>query len=349
MAIGGAATLVVVAGITAYLVVNAPTDENAASQAVALLQPQLEEVAIAEPEPKEAETTVVDVEQITPSFDVVRVDKTGSAVIAGKAAANSNVEILVDGQIVGETKADASGAFVSLLDITASDVPRELELSQNQNAGESVVSVEKVLVMPFEAEAESAPDLILAKPSGVEFISEPKVVEVASENVEVASENVDTTGSTDTITDALSLDTIVYDDLGDVVISGRGNSHDFVRIYLNNKPTEVQKIPESGHWEINLTDVPDGLYALRVDSVDTSGAVTERVQSPFKRETAEAVVTSTKKDATNVTIQPGYTLWALAKNKYGDGARYVQIFEANRDHIKDPDLIYPGQIFDLPG
>ncbi|RMH41100.1 MAG: LysM peptidoglycan-binding domain-containing protein, partial [Alphaproteobacteria bacterium] len=49
-----------------------------------------------------------------------------------------------------------------------------------------------------------------------------------------------------------------------------------------------------------------------------------------------------------VTVQPGYTLWGISRRSYGRGILYVQIFEANRDQIRDPDLIYPGQIFKVP-
>jgi nucleoid-associated protein YgaU len=49
-----------------------------------------------------------------------------------------------------------------------------------------------------------------------------------------------------------------------------------------------------------------------------------------------------------ITVQPGLTLWAIARETYGDGVLYVQVFEANRDKIKDPDLIYPGQVFTVP-
>lgn len=49
-----------------------------------------------------------------------------------------------------------------------------------------------------------------------------------------------------------------------------------------------------------------------------------------------------------VTVQPGFTLWGIAQERYGDGVLYVQVFEANRDKIKNPDLIYPGQVFSVP-
>ncbi|MFZ1512107.1 MAG: LysM peptidoglycan-binding domain-containing protein, partial [Tabrizicola sp.] len=49
-----------------------------------------------------------------------------------------------------------------------------------------------------------------------------------------------------------------------------------------------------------------------------------------------------------VTVQPGFTLWGIAQERYGDGVLYVQVFEANKDKIKNPDLIYPGQVFSVP-
>lgn len=59
-------------------------------------------------------------------------------------------------------------------------------------------------------------------------------------------------------------------------------------------------------------------------------------------------VTQTARAPVSVTVQPGFTLWAIAQGQYGDGILYVQVFDANRDRIRDPDLIYPGQVFTLP-
>jgi nucleoid-associated protein YgaU len=48
------------------------------------------------------------------------------------------------------------------------------------------------------------------------------------------------------------------------------------------------------------------------------------------------------------TVQKGDTLSEIAKRYYGNAARWRVIYEANRDLIKDPDLIYPGQTFRIP-
>lgn len=75
----------------------------------------------------------------------------------------------------------------------------------------------------------------------------------------------------------------------------------------------------------------------------------ETVSEPAAAETtaAEPAVAEPAAPIT-ITVQPGLTLWAIARETYGDGVLYVQVFEANRDKIKDPDLIYPGQVFTVP-
>jgi len=49
-----------------------------------------------------------------------------------------------------------------------------------------------------------------------------------------------------------------------------------------------------------------------------------------------------------VTVQPGHSLWRISDQHYGAGERYVVIYRANRSQIRNPDLIYPGQVFVLP-
>ena len=47
-------------------------------------------------------------------------------------------------------------------------------------------------------------------------------------------------------------------------------------------------------------------------------------------------------------IQSGDTLWAIASKFLGNGSKYTDIFEANREVIKDPDKIFPGQKIRIP-
>ncbi len=52
--------------------------------------------------------------------------------------------------------------------------------------------------------------------------------------------------------------------------------------------------------------------------------------------------------AASVFIVRGDSLWSISRRRYGRGGRYTLIHEANRDRVRDPDLIYPGQILVLP-
>ena len=52
---------------------------------------------------------------------------------------------------------------------------------------------------------------------------------------------------------------------------------------------------------------------------------------------------------TYVIVQPGNSLWRLARRAYGKGFAYTVIYRANAAAISDPDLIFPGQIFQIPG
>ncbi len=158
----------------------------------------------------------------------------------------------------------------------------------------------------------------------------------------------------DLVTD-IALDSITYDPGGEVTLAGRGTGDGFVHVYLDNRPVQTQRIEESGRWKAPLPEVETGIYVLRIDEVDEEGIVVSRVETPFKREEPAAIAELGAGTAPEsgiklslVTVQPGNTLWGIASRSYGEGILYVRVFEANRDRIRDPDLIYPGQVFEVP-
>ena len=303
----------------------------------------------------------------------------------------------------------------------------------------------------------------------------------------------------------VTIDTISYTAEGAVQLGGRGQGAAFVRLYLDGKDLSTLEVAADGQWTATLLEIEPGIYTLRADQIDSAGKVTSRFETPFKRETIEAlmaaaappvapmadevagvvvavpaldakpedtplapaqteaveapvsaapaaepaavaaeteiatagptadavpladvttkaetaapavavetpppsdqiietpaVVAETPVPAENqstpvataepapatdatktapaevvaqpestdqpvvaaepapdpapvlvtVTVQPGFTLWRIAKEQFGEGIMYVQVYEANKAKIRDPDLIYPGQVFTLPG
>lgn len=156
----------------------------------------------------------------------------------------------------------------------------------------------------------------------------------------------------------VALDTIGYSDAGDVQLSGRVSEGAAVRLYLNNKLVADITPGKDGDWRGEIQEVDPGVYTLRVDEVDTDGTVLSRLETPFKREPVEVLQAAEAQDAVpgadqstpirSVTVQKGDTLWAISRERFGDGVLYVRLFDANRDLIRDPDLIYPGQVFTIP-
>lgn len=303
-------------------------------------------------------------------LDVVRVDATGSTVVAGRAEVGHTVSIFGDGQELGSTIVGADGSFVAFLDIPRSVDPTVLTLSSKETPDEIadpapvVTSKDTFLVMPQPENSSAAPLVVAAKQGNVQVTSplpkansapvkpipepasepaaKPKVKTVNPEPVPAPEPDPKTKEPGPAGIASITLDTIDYAKDGDVVLSGRGRDARDVRVYVDNQPVELGTI-QDGRWRLSLPDVDEGIYTLRVDALDDQGDVVSRVESPFKRETPDLETLTDR-----VTIQPGFTLWQLAAEKYGSGGRYVQIFDANQDTIKDPNLIYPGQVFTMP-
>jgi len=136
-----------------------------------------------------------------------------------------------------------------------------------------------------------------------------------------------------------------YDDDGNTTLSGIAAPNSEVRVYLDNELVGTVQADESGRWSLTLDrKIPQGSYNLRVDQVDGSGQVVARSEIPFVR----AAPLRDLPPGRIVIIQPGDHLWRIASQRYGSGFQYTLIFEANKDQIRDPDLIYPGQVFTLP-
>lgn len=142
-----------------------------------------------------------------------------------------------------------------------------------------------------------------------------------------------------------SVDVIDYDDKGNVVFSGRTEPEAEIEVFIDTEKVGSATADTGGRWRFQPSEaLAPGTYQLRVDKVDTAGTVQARVALPFVRAAPLAGLPTDRL----VIIQPGNNLWRIATRIYGSGFRFVQIYDANQDQIRDPDLIFPGQVFELP-
>jgi nucleoid-associated protein YgaU len=261
----------------------------------------------------------------------------GEGIEASSDAVGPDDVVVIAGEQVGGAETEALGATDAPLTVSADE---ELEAAATDGLVDETpeaVTEMAALEAPPDA-APTAPPVLVSDAEGVRVV-QPALAP----------------GSGPEVLATVAVDAIAYDAEGGVDLSGRAAGGGTVRLYLDNDVLADVPVDEDGQWAADLSDVAPGVYTLRVDQIGTDGAVTSRVETPFLREERESIAAAmaeeTAADGFAVavqTVQPGNTLWAIARERYGDGVLYVQVFEANRDRIRNPDLIYPGQIFLLP-
>ncbi|RVU34707.1 LysM peptidoglycan-binding domain-containing protein [Hwanghaeella grinnelliae] len=276
-----------------------------------------------------------------PSFDVVRLSQQGDSVMAGRAKPGSTVEILAGDKAIGTVTADERGEWVFLPTEPLPPGNHELSLRAKGAEGDEFSSDHVVvLVVPKKGE-----DIAGRK---TEEDSQPLALLVPSEGGDgtttILQKPKSVPGGVETESGDLALDSVDYDDKGDLALSGRGKPNASVRVYLNNDFVGEAPVDDEGRWQAKPPEnVDPGVYDLRVDQV-VEETVVSRLELPFSR---SGPITALK-DEQLIIVQPGNSLWRIARRTLGEGMSYTVIYDANRNQIRDPDLIYPGQIFQVP-
>lgn len=264
------------------------------------------------------------------SFDVIRVEKTGDTVLAGRAPAGSDVRIVDGTTLLGSVQADENGQWAYVLETPLAPGTHELGLQVNKEEEGVKLKSSDVAIVDVPVGDKSALAVLVPEEKG----GVSKVIQLP--------EKVEDEGIKD---GDLALDSVDYDDVGQTVIGGTSQPGQKVVGYLNNEFVGQGVTDEEGRWVIEAEKkVQEGLHQLRIDQVDGEGKVIARVEIPFSR----SGKVESRPDERVVTVQPGNSLWRISRAIYGEGARYAVIFDRNQDQIRNPDLIYPGQIFVLP-
>lgn len=99
----------------------------------------------------------------------------------------------------------------------------------------------------------------------------------------------------------------------------------------------------------------DVYYLLGVKEYRAVTVTKVKKKSTSKKKTTKKKTTTKKKRTTEnkpkqktYTVKKGDCLWNIAKKFYGNGAKYTKIYNANKSKIKNPNLIYPGQVLVIP-
>ena len=277
---------------------------------------------------------------IPPSFDVVTVTPAGDAVIAGRGEPNTKITIRDGEKELGTVQTDSKGTWIFIPESPLPPGVRELDLATKTPEGVEVDSGEVVVLMlpsknlPQEiAVDDKAPATPLAVLMSREGSGSVQLLQGKEPIHGLIAPN------------SLTLDILNYEASGQVDFSGQGKPNSRISAYIDNELIGITTVMPDGTWQLVPTvQVASGLHTLRIDQIDLTGQVISRLETPFSMASFERPRTGEGL----VIVQPGNSLWRIARRLYGQGIRYTMIFGANQDQIRDPALIYPGQIFVVP-
>ena len=280
--------------------------------------------------PSQGEATSTDTVQpgvqvpTPPSFDVVRVDPQGNTVMAGRAGPSETVIILDGDAEIGRIASDGRGEWVFIPSQPLGQGTHELSLRIDQTDADPLLS-DNIVIMSVPEQGDNVLIIETARDGG-----NSRVLQSPSLAGGVGS--------------GLSIETVDYDSNGNVFLSGQATTGNAIQVYLDNSFVGRTTVDSTGYWSV-AADQPamPGEHNVRADELNAENTVVARVEVPFSR----AEPTPDMAPGA-ITVVRGNSLWRIARRHYGEGVLYTLIYEANRDQIKDPDLIYPGQVFALP-
>lgn len=315
-------------------------------------EPSVAGATAKDPDDEAAGATSAESAVVLPSFDVVRVSPSGRAVIAGRAEPGAEVTVLDDGVPLGSVRADKRGEWVLVPDKNLAGGDRELSLVQDLPNGDRMQSEQVVVLsvpVPLDKPAVAAAEADSTATTRVEEQAEDGVLAVLVERTgdgpsrvlqspDVASEGIGDESE-------VSIRSVDYDSEGEVTLAGRTEPNAVVNVYVDGEYVGSAQASEEGDWQLRPEkEILPGQHRLRIDKVDRTGIVLARIETPISRARPEELLLG---DAL-VVVQPGNSLWRIARRAYGGGVYYSEIYGANRAQILDPNMIFPGQILTLP-
>jgi nucleoid-associated protein YgaU len=298
-----------------------------------------------------------------PSFDVVRVEPGGEAVVAGRAAPKSQVTLLSGVRLLGQIGADADGNFVILPQALS---PGEHVLSLRSRLGEQEVASQQTVTMVVPQRGTGG---VIA---AVDAPNQPTRVLSADNSAKPQPAASPADGAK-----GLRIASVEAMAGGGAFMSGQAPAGAPVRLYLNDSFVASVTAGPDGKWTVRIDQgMQPGAYNVRADVIGADGKPLGRVEAPFDLPVSMAaapvaaapapapaaaqppVVTQQKDESVagaavvaelrTARVERGDSLWRISRTIYGEGPRYTQIYDANTNQIRNPNLIFPGQVLVVP-
>ena len=250
-----------------------------------------------------------------PSFDVVRVDAKGDAVLAGRAVPRTELLLLDGDQELGRTTTDDRGEWVLVPNLPLPPGVHALSLQVHLPVGEVARPSRPVLIVVPEDRTQPPLAVAPLPEGGARLVLAPK-------------------GEAG----PLSIDLAERDEAGRLFVGGHAAAGMLVQLYLGNSLLGRTRADGDGNWRLMALGAATS-GDLRADMADDKAHVRARVEVPLAppASTAEGVV-----------LEPGAAQWTIARRGTGESLAYTIIYAATKNRVRDPARVLPGQVTHLP-
>ncbi|MBO7042729.1 MAG: LysM peptidoglycan-binding domain-containing protein [Alphaproteobacteria bacterium] len=252
----------------------------------------------------------------TPSFDLVRIEKTGNIIVAGRNVRESNVSIVINKKVVATVHTNKEGEFVYAPNDTLKPGNYVISLI---DAEKNIKSVDSVFVYISEQGYKNSVSLLMTK-NGSKVMQAPVLAD-----------------------GDLIVSKIDYLDNGRMVVTGKALPRLRVSLSLNDKYLGFARVSDYKNYGLgaDVGELKSGeSYKLNIRLHDGEGTVIADIEHKF------IMPEMTGDDNTFYTVRRGDCLWVIARNFLRKGILFTMI--AERNTIKNPDLIYPDQLLQIP-
>ena len=252
----------------------------------------------------------------SPSFDLVRIEKSGNIIIAGRNPRESNISVLINKKIVATKHTNKSGEFVFAP--TNALKPGNYVISLI-DADKNIKSEDSVFVYVSERGYKNSVSLLMTK-NGSKVMQAPEL-----EDGDLVVSKID------------------YLDTGRMIVTGRALPRLRVSLSLDDKYLGFARVSDYKNFGLgaDIGNLESGRkYKLNIRLHDGEGTTIANIEHEF------VMPEMTGDDNTFYTVRRGDCLWIIARNFLRRGVLFTMI--AERNNITNPDLIYPDQLLQIP-
>ena len=258
------------------------------------------------------------INDINLTFDVVRINKNGDVIIAGKTLPDTELYLFDGNDKLATLNSDSHGDWMWMSeDPLKPGIKRfNLKLSKNKENFSSQNNV-----------------IILVEKNKPKF---PKIIKFSSNDN--AGINILTSEKK---LNGLGLDTIEYYEDKKLKISGRATPNSKIELFLSDIVYEETFADLDGVWKIELNEIEFLKYELKIETQINNEKIA--IKTSILEDFKSSLLIEKK-----IVVEDGNSLWRIAKRTLGGGIYYSEIYKNNIKKINNPDLIFPGQVFNIP-